>query len=304
MNDVILQFDSGLITAQLERTKKALVSDVSFCVKNGESLSLIGETGSGKTIIAQAIMGLLPGNVKQLGGSILFEGKALPAPRGMKKLLGMDIVYIPQNGAEFLNPSRKIRHQLYDSLKKLSVPSATLERTAIEKLALAGLEQPEALPDKYPFQLSGGMAQRVTIALAACSNAKLIIADEPTNGLDYESKVNFLHMLNNLFTDAAKLVITHDIAVAELCDNTLVLCGGKMMEKGPSKEILQTPRQPYTKALLASLVKNGMCETPVLRKETGFCPYYRRCPTANERCTSGQTHQSDGNSEWWCNEDV
>lgn len=301
MDELILQFDSGQITAQLERTQKPLVTDVSFCLKPRESLSLIGETGSGKTIIAQSILGLLPGNVKMQGGSIRFAGQALPGPRGMKKLLGLDIVYIPQNGAEFLNPSRKVRHHMYDSLKRLHTPAAALEDAALEKLSAVGLARPEALLDQYPFQLSGGMAQRVTIAISACSRAKLIIADEPTNGLDYEAKVDFLNLLKALFPEAAKLVITHDIAVAALCDNTLVLCGGRMMERGPSSLLFSAARQPYTRALLASLVKNGMQETPILRRDAGFCPFYRRCPAAGEACKSGQARHGGGALEWWCN---
>lgn len=303
MKTEVLQYDSGEIAARLDRSERRLVSGVSFCLKEGETLALIGETGSGKTITAQSIMRLLPDNVKQSGESIRYFGEELPSPRKMKKLLGVDIVYIPQNGAEFLNPSRKIRHHLYDSLKKLHIPPDSLEKLAQEKLSLAGLEEPE-LPEQYPFQLSGGMAQRVTIALAACSQARLVIADEPTNGLDHASKEAFMSLLAEMFPEAAKLVITHDIAVAELCDSTLVLCGGKMMERGPSELILQSPHQPYTRALLASLVKNGMHETPVLRRETGFCPFYRRCPLAGESCRERQEYRSSGNLEWWCNEKI
>ena len=301
MNTEILKYNSGQIIAQLERSQKPLVSGVGFTVKEGESLALIGETGSGKTIIAQSIMKLLPCNVKMRDGTATFLGRELSAARQMKKLLGVDIVYIPQNGAEFLNPSRRIRQQLYDSLKKLGVPHSALCQTALEKLAGVGLPQPETLLDKYPFQLSGGMAQRVTIAISACSTAKLLIADEPTNGLDHAGKLDFLNLLSSMFPGAAKLVITHDIAVAELCDRTLVLCRGRMMETGPSKVILHEPHQPYTKALLASLVKNGMHETPVLRREFGFCPYYRRCPEAAEACKSEQLHHCENETEWWCN---
>ncbi len=296
----ILRYESGQIVARLNRSEKVLVSNVNFSLKERETLALIGETGSGKTITAQSIMRLLPANTKQMGERIQYLGQDLPSAKQMKRLLGVEIVYIPQNGAEFLNPSRKIKHHLYDSLRKLRTPDAKLKQTAVQKLAAVGLDQPEILLEKFPFQLSGGMAQRVTIAISACSIAKLVIADEPTNGLDYTAKVDFMNLLSTLFPDAAKLVITHDIAVAELCDSTVVLCGGKMMEAGPSDIILQDPRHPYTKALMAASVRNGMRETPLLRRETGFCPYYRRCPQASELCKKEQGYHTDGISEWWC----
>ena len=144
------------------------------------------------------------------------------------------------------------------------------------------------------------MAQRVTIALALCSQAKLLIADEPTNGLDQDSKQQTLSLLNDLFPDAAKLVITHDISVAATCGRILVLCGGKMLETGSSALVLAAPRHPYTQALLGALVENGMQETPALRTEAGTCPFYRRCPAAFGRCRAEMPRRTQGDREWWC----
>ena len=163
-----------------------------------------------------------------------------------------------------------------------------------------GFAQPEAILKQYPFQLSGGMAQRVTIALALCSEAKLLIADEPTNGLDQDSKRQTLSLLNELFPDAAKLIITHDISVAAECDRILVLCGGRMLETGISSEVLAAPHHPYTKALLGALVENGMRETPALRTETGCCPFYRRCPSARTPCRTEMPQRKANGREWWC----
>lgn len=163
-----------------------------------------------------------------------------------------------------------------------------------------GFAQPEAILKQYPFQLSGGMAQRVTIALALCSEAKLLIADEPTNGLDQDSKRQTLSLLNELFPDAAKLIITHDISVAAECDRLLVLCGGRMLETGISSEVLAAPHHPYTKALLGALVENGMRETPALRTETGCCPFYRRCPSARDPCRTEMPRRKANGREWWC----
>ena len=184
----ILQYAGGVIAAKLDRTEKELVHGVSFHISRGESLALIGETGSGKTLIAQSVMGVLPGNVRLVSGEVLFCGKALPKGKKLRSMLGREIVYIPQNGHEFLDPSRIIRRQMFDSIAKLGIAAPLREAFAREKLTQVGFTQPEAILDRYAFQLSGGMAQRVTIALALCSQAKLLIADEPTNGLDQDSK--------------------------------------------------------------------------------------------------------------------
>ena len=293
----ILDYNSGTIVAKLERSEKVLVHDLRFTLCEGESLALIGETGAGKTMTALSIMHLLPGNVTMRNGRVLFCGEE---PENMRFLLGTEIVSIPQNGLEYLNPARRVRTQLYDGLKKLGVSRSDLETTALQKLRLAGFEKPEAVIEKFPFQLSGGMAQRVTIALSACSNAKLIIADEPTNGLDDKGKQSFIRLLDEVFPRAAKLIITHDMDAAALCDRVLVLCGGRRMETGTAKSVLSAPQQPYTRALIASLVRNGMHETPTLRAQAGVCPFYSRCPDASERCLARMEHHADTGSEWWC----
>ena len=298
---MILEYDSGAIRAQLARSRRTLVQDVAFTIAPGESLALIGETGSGKTMIALSIMDLLPRNVRQEGASLRFCGAPLPRGRRMRRLLGIRIVYIPQNGAEFLSPSKKVRFHLYDGLKKAGVPAAKRRTAALDRLRSAGFESPEEVLDKYPFQLSGGMAQRVTIALAACGAPELIIADEPTNGLDQAARERFMALLATLFPNSGRLIITHDMAVAALCDRTLVLCGGRRMEQGPSRQVLTAPRSPYTRALLAALVSSGMAETPLLREGESPCPFYRRCPSASEACEAGApADHRRGETEWWC----
>lgn len=301
MDALILQYVIREICAKLDSGEKKLVEDVSFEISAGESLALIGETGSGKTMTAQSIMGTLPRNVRTEGASILLCGQPLPAGRKLRAMLGREIVYVPQNGHEFLNPSRTVWKHMVDGLKRMDCPVSERRAEACRLLALAGFDTPEEILQKYPFQLSGGMAQRVTIALALCSNAKLLIADEPTNGLDQTAKQRFLELMDNLFPTAAKLVITHDISVAALCDRILVLCGGKSMETGPSSDVLKFPDSPYTRALLGALVENGMEETPVLRKSEGDCPFYGRCPHARRCCRSERIPQNiRGRKEWRC----
>ena len=291
----------GMISAKLSRGERVLLQDVSFSLSSGQRLAIIGETGSGKTMLALSILGLLPANVRMQSGCIEMDGAALPAGKQLQTLRGDKLVYIPQNGAEFLLPTRTVRKQLYDSLKKLGLPRKDFPALAAEKLRLAGFDAPETVLDKHPFQLSGGMAQRVTIALAACSRARLLIADEPTNGLDEAGRAQFFALLDSIFPDAAKLIITHDISVAARCDRVLVLCGGRMLETGVSSTVLSAPRHPYTKALLAAQVANGMQPSPILREGTSGCPFYTRCPETDVGCLNGAMQKHTvGMSEWWC----
>ena len=291
----------GMISAKLSRGERVLLQDVSFSLSSGQRLAIIGETGSGKTMLALSILGLLPANVRMQSGCIEMDGAALPAGKQLQTLRGDKLVYIPQNGAEFLLPTRTVRKQLYDSLKKLGLPRKDFPALAAEKLRLAGFDAPETVLDKYPFQLSGGMAQRVTIALAACSRARLLIADEPTNGLDEAGRAQFFALLDSIFPDAAKLIITHDISVAARCDRVLVLCGGRMLETGVSSTVLSAPRHPYTKALLAAQVANGIQPSPILREGTSGCPFYTRCPETDAGCLNGAMQKHTvGMSEWWC----
>lgn len=299
MQNLVLEYGSGEISASLKRGKRVLVRDVSFSVAEGETLAIIGETGSGKTMIALSIMGLLPRNVEMKGGSVRLCGRELTDTKSLQALLGVEIVYIPQNGHEFLNPSRRVRHHLYDNLKKLNVLRSELNNRAEEKLRIAGFDNPGEVMDKYPFQLSGGMAQRVTIAISACSRARLVIADEPTNGLSYSDRAGFIALIRELFPSAARIVITHDITVAAHSDRVVVLCGGRMMEQGRSEAVLINPNAPYTQALISSLVQNGMKETPILRGGDAECPFFRRCEYGGS-CGGALVHHIGQGSEWWC----
>ena len=291
----------GTISAKLSRGERVLLHNVSFSLSSGERLAVIGETGSGKTMLALSILGLLPANVRMRDGCVQLDGAALPTGKQLQTLRGDRIVYIPQSGAEFLLPTRAVRKQLYDSLKKLGLPRRDFPALAAEKLRLVGFDAPETVLDKYPFQLSGGMAQRVTIALAACSRARLLIADEPTNGLDEAGRAQFFALLDSIFPDAAKLIITHDISVAARCGRVLVLCGGQTLETGTVDAVLGAPYHPYTKALLAAQVANGMQPSPVLREGVSVCPFYARCPEADATCLNGaMSKHTDGKTEWWC----
>ena len=149
MSTEILNYSSGKISAKLERSSKILLSDVHFSVSSGESVALIGETGSGKTMAALSIMGLLPTNVTMSDSCIFFCGREAEKYL-MRKLLGVELVYIPQNGAEFLNPSRKIKDHLFDSLRKLGCRKSEMHSRAVSALWISGFEQPESIMEKYP----------------------------------------------------------------------------------------------------------------------------------------------------------
>ena len=281
-----IEYFSGKITARTVRGEVTLAEGVSFSVADGETLALIGGSGSGKTIVACSMMHLLPRNVTANGMKFVFSGEDLSEKKNIRKLLGDRIVYIPQSGHEHLDPSRKVKHHIFDSLKRMKVPRKERGALMLRKLAAAGLDDPKRVAECYPFELSGGMAQRVVIAIGLCSRAEFVIADEPTNGLEDERKGEFVELIEELFPSAAKLVITHDISVAALADRVAVMCGGVVMEEGTAEEVLTSPRCPYTKALIGSLVENGMHEVPKLREQRGVCPFYSRCPEAEERCVT------------------
>ena len=250
----------GMISAKLSHGERVLLENVFFSLSSGERLAVIGETGSGKTMLALSILGLLPSNVRMQGGCLQLDGAALPAGRQLQALRGDKLVYIPQNGAEFLLPARTVRKQLYDSLKKLGLPRKDFPALAAEKLRLAGFDAPETVLDKYPFQLSGGMTRRVLISTAVMEKPKLVIADEPTPGLHLEAATRVMGHFREMADDGAGvLLITHDLELALLtADRVIVLYGGRVVEETDAAAFQdeRNLKHPYTKALFRSMPKN------------------------------------------------
>ena len=298
--ELILKLNTGTIYAQLAKSRKILVQGVEIMLHAGESLALIGETGSGKTMTARSAMRLLPSNVKQEGERICYRGEELPKGKKLTGLTGTEIVYIPQSGADSLNPSLTVQEQFQDGMRKNRIPYLKRRLKTDQILKEVGFSDPQKILSKYAFELSGGMAQRVTIALAAIGEPKLILADEPTNGLDKKATEEFFSLISHLFPNAAKLIITHDISVARLCDRAAVLCKGRMCETGFTAEVIENPWHPYTQAMIGALVANGMQETPVLREQAGNCPFYQRCPKAGERCKEEPACVQSGDRKCWC----
>ena len=163
---------------------------------------------------------------------------------------------IPQSGMEFLDPVFKIKTQINETLKLLGVPKKQWHDKAIELLKKVGLQNPETVLEQYPFEISGGMAQRVILAIGIAADPKVIVADEPTRGIDSEGVDTFIEMLETLFADKILIVVTHNIKVAEHCSRMLVMYNGEIMELGDSKEILEHTTHPYSKSLLRDIPTN------------------------------------------------
>lgn len=276
------------ITAEMSKGTKTIVSDLSFSLAKGERLAVVGESGCGKTMTAMSVMGLLPANCKATG-EIVFDGTDLLSRRGARKLRtlrGEKIMLVPQSGGEFLNPSIRISTQIYESLRKRGVRGRNALRAAARGLLReVGLSDAEEILDKYPFQLSGGQAQRVVLAIAASGDAKLVIADEPTKGIDEETAQLFLGKIDELFPSAAVIIITHNVSVASDCDKTLVMYKGEIMEYGDTHSVLGNPSHPYTQSLIAALPDRGFGVYPRLRDPSpAGCVFSDRCPYADDEC--------------------
>ena len=234
---------------------EAIVSDLSFTINRGKKIAIVGKSGCGKTMTAMAILGLLPDNCTATG-SVTWDGTELLSlsDRDRRKTRGLEHVLIPQSGADFLNPSLKIKTQLAESLKRSAQSDRRSRELMMEQLlARVGFDDPESILRSYPFQLSGGMAQRVVMAIALSGRPGLVIADEPTRGVDQENSQKFLRQLDELFDSSAVLLITHDISVAATCDDILVIDTGRCVEYGPSSQIINHPKDVYTHTLICDL---------------------------------------------------
>jgi peptide/nickel transport system permease protein len=251
---------------------KTVVQDVSLSIHRGEVHGLIGESGSGKTQTAFAIMGLLPSGGRVAGGSIIFEGTDLAALSGrqMTGLRGAKIAYIPQEPMSNLDPTFTIGSQLTEPMRViLKIGRAEARERALKLLARVGIPDPERTFDAYPHQVSGGMAQRVLIAGAVSCNPDLLIADEPTTALDVTVQAEVLDLLRDLEAEyhMAVLLVTHNFGVvADLCDTVSVMQNGRIVETGAARSIFADPRHPYTRSLFAAILEDSEPRGPLTAK--------------------------------------
>lgn len=237
-----------------------IVREMSFVACSGQRLAIVGESGSGKSMTALAILGLLPQGC-YAAGQVLFAGKNLlkMTETEMNKLRGRELVLIPQSGSDFMNSSLTVGSHFRETLRRLGVyRKENIMARSCELLSAVGFSEPWEILKKYPFQLSGGMAQRVVMAIGMAGEAHLVIADEPTRGVDDETAATFMDGIKDSFTDAAIIIITHNISVAKACERLLVMRGGEILEYGDTCEILANPTHPYTRDLIDALPENGL----------------------------------------------
>jgi peptide/nickel transport system ATP-binding protein/oligopeptide transport system ATP-binding protein len=301
MPEPILQVENLRTYFRTDAGVARAVDGVSFHVNPGETLGIVGESGSGKSVTSLSVMRLIPqppGRIEP-GSKILFRGAGgvedlATAPEArMRQIRGNDIAMIFQEPMTSLNPVFTVGEQIMESLRlhqKLSKRDA--RDRAIEMLQLVGIPIPDQRVDEYPHQLSGGMRQRVMIAMALACDPKLLIADEPTTALDVTIQAQILELLNRLQDELGMsiILITHDLGVvAETCDRVIVMYAGQVFEEGPVNDIFHDPQNPYTEGLLRSMPKLGE-EVERLAVIPGVVPAPTNWPTGcrfAERCPYG-----------------
>ena len=297
-NETILRVENLKVEFRTDEGIVNAVDGVTFAIRRGEILGLVGESGSGKSVSSLAIMGLLPAGVARVKeGRILFDGQDLLRLReaDMRRLRGRRIGMIFQEPLTALNPVFTVGHQLVTGiLAHENISRRAARERAIELLALVGMADPAVVIDAYPFQMSGGMRQRVLIAMALSSGPDLLIADEPTTALDVTIQAQILDLLREIRkkTGIAILFITHDLAViSELCDAVAVLYAGEVQECGSVHQVFSSPRHPYTRGLLSCIADpaSGKPLVPIegrppLLSEVSGCRFAPRCPHALAGC--------------------
>lgn len=291
---IVFNTDDGPLTA---------VDNVSFSIRPGEVVGLVGESGCGKSVTALGLLRLIPMPPGRItGGEVLFEGRdllRLPASE-LQAIRGRRIGFIFQEPMSALSPLHRIGAQLVETLQlHRPMDHRTAWDTGVEWLQRVGLPDPEERMRAYPYQLSGGMLQRVMIAMALMLEPSLIIADEPTTALDVTIQAQVLELLRDTKNrDTSLLLITHDLGVVwELCDRVIVMYASQVVEEGPRREVFEAPAHPYTRALLDSVLSltgraerlstiEGQVPSP-LAYPTG-CRFADRCPYAFARCRREQ----------------
>jgi peptide/nickel transport system ATP-binding protein len=298
VNEPLLRVESLSVRFRLRDSIVQAVTDVSFDLRPGRLLALVGESGCGKSVLASALLGLLPGNAEIRGTvKLRTEGAPLELTTAPEKILarqvrGRRIALIPQSAATALTPVRTVRGQLVETLRELR-PGRT---AAADELAeRAGLD-PSAL-DRYPHELSGGMAQRALLAFALAAEPDVILADEPTSGLDRPLVDRTADALRALADDGrAVLMITHDIAAAErVATDLAVMYASRIVEQGPAGEVFTDPWHPYTEGLLAATPSRGLRplpgHPPNLSDLPPGCAFRPRCPR-RDTCTDDPAMQT------------
>ncbi|EKU98676.1 oligopeptide/dipeptide ABC transporter, ATP-binding protein [Leptolyngbya sp. PCC 7375] len=304
------------------RTRTGIVKaleNISFHINKGETLGIVGESGSGKSVLALAILGILDRAGHVTNGEVLWSQNSenynlLKMPeKKLRHLRGKDLSMIFQNPRVALNPIRKVGKQLVDVLRcHADLPRNQLKKRALELLISVKIPDPQQRYDAYPYELSGGLCQRIMIALALACSPQLLIADEPTTGLDVTTQATVMNLLKELATEQrmATVVITHDLALAsEYCDRIIVMHAGHIVESAPTHLLFTQPRHPYTAKLIAATPEphKGFDDLiPILgslpdlrREDLPPCRFISRCDRATEKCQKEElAYQQVGEEHW------
>lgn len=285
---------------KIQKTWVPAVEDVSFCVYPGETLGIVGESGCGKSVTSMSVLRLLPkATAKIEADAILFHGKDISrlSDKEMPEVRGKEIGMIFQDSMTSLNPVKTVGKQLDEAFrihKGMSKEEAREE--SIKMLKKVGIPSPEKRYGEYPYQLSGGMRQRVMIAMALAQNPPLIIADEPTTALDVTIQAQIMELMKEMKekTGVSIMLITHDMGVvAEMADKIMVMYDGTVVEYASARQIFKNPWHPYTQGLLASIPRKDRDveslhtiegTVPTLRTMPAGCRFCDRCPKAMDRC--------------------
>ena len=295
----LLQVRNLRVDFPTRRGTLVAVDDVSFEIKAGEVLGVVGESGAGKSLTGAAIIGLLepPGRISE--GEVRLAGKRIDnlSQEQIRQIRGREIGMVFQDPLTSLNPLFRIGEQLIETLQThADLDEKFARKQAIDWLAEVGIPSPEVRIDQYPHQFSGGMRQRVVIALALCANPKLIIADEPTTALDVSIQAQIISLLKRLCSEhgTAVMLITHDMGViAETADRVAVMYAGRLVEIGEAREVIQNAKHPYTLGLMGSIPTIGDTEEdlrqiqgsmPRLAEIPEGCAFNPRCPNVRDRC--------------------
>ena len=319
MSSPELDIQNLKISFSTPKGKLTAVNGISFQLNQGETLALVGESGCGKTVSALSILRLLPEPPAEISsGKILFAGQNLLSlnAKALQDLRGRSISMIFQDPMTSLNPVLTIGEQMAETLLRHTTMNRqeALEKSA-DLLSHVELPSPNEKLKHYPHQLSGGMRQRVMIAMALACAPKILIADEPTTALDVLIQAQILELLDNLKkeTGMSILIITHDLGVvAEIAQRVLVMYAGEIVESGPAQALLDNPLHPYTKGLIASVPKLGALKkarldeisgnVPSLDQRPSGCAFHPRCAWAIDKCKSEKPllRDADGQRQWSC----
>lgn len=316
-----LEIQNLKVSFSTPRGKLTAVNGISFHLNQGETLALVGESGCGKTVSALSILRLLPEPPAEiLSGKILFSGQNLLSlnTKALQDLRGRSISMIFQDPMTSLNPVLTIGEQMAETLlRHTNLNRQEALQKSADLLRRVELPSPEEKLKHYPHQLSGGMRQRVMIAMALACAPRVLIADEPTTALDVLIQAQILELLENLKkeTGMSILIITHDLGVvAEIAQRVLVMYAGEIVESGPARTLLNNPLHPYTKGLIASVPKLGAGKksgarleeipgnVPNLDQRPSGCPFHPRCSWAIEKCQTQkpELRQADADRQWSC----